>query len=85
MNGMGTATDVILSTVLDPNVIFQSVTSSLGSVTNLGSIILANIGTLTNGNSATLTIDVMLNAETNITDTAMRLNYRLRLLIKFPI
>ncbi len=70
-NGPATATGVVLSNTLPASVLVNSATSSQGSVFPAGNTVLANIGTLINGGSATVTINVTPLAAGTIYATAV--------------
>jgi uncharacterized repeat protein (TIGR01451 family) len=55
-NGASTATGVVLTDVLPTGLTFSSATTTLGSVSNVAGTVTANIGTLTRGQAAVVTI-----------------------------
>jgi uncharacterized repeat protein (TIGR01451 family) len=66
--GLNTATGVTVTNTLDPTVTFVSAATTQGSVTHSGNLVTAAVGTLSQGASALLTIKVIPNTETTITD-----------------
>lgn len=71
-NGPSTATNVVVSDTLPSDLSFTSGTSTVGSVTNAGNAVTANVGTLAPGASATITIQTSVGAGATgtITNTA---------------
>jgi uncharacterized repeat protein (TIGR01451 family) len=69
-NGPDTATGVTLIDTLPSSVTYVSATSTQGSCTKTGNTVTCNIGTLSNGSSATVTIAVAPTAAGTITNTA---------------
>jgi uncharacterized repeat protein (TIGR01451 family) len=67
--GVGTATGAVLTDTLPSGVTFVSGTGP-GSVTSVGGVVTASIGTLTRGASATVTITARANATGTFTDAA---------------
>lgn len=57
-NGPATATGVVLSNTLPASVLVNTVSSSQGAFFIAGNTVIANVGTLTKNNSATVTINV---------------------------
>jgi uncharacterized repeat protein (TIGR01451 family) len=69
-NGPAQATGVTLTDVLPANVRFVSVTSTAGSCTQAGGTVTCNLGGLSNGSSATVTIVVRPKKVGTLTNTA---------------
>jgi uncharacterized repeat protein (TIGR01451 family) len=69
-NGPETATGVILTDTLPSSVTYVSATSTLGSCSESGNTVTCNIGTLSNGASATVTIVVTPITAGTITNNA---------------
>jgi uncharacterized repeat protein (TIGR01451 family) len=69
-NSSVTATGVVVSNTLPPNVTFVSALSSQGSATNQAGMITYNIGSLPNNDAATLVIVVVPNAAGLLTNEA---------------
>ncbi len=69
-SGPSTATTVVVTNTLPSGVNFIGATSSLGSITQSGSTVTANLGTLLAGQSASITITVVAPTVGTITDTA---------------
>ena len=71
--GPSTATNVTVVDDLPIEVTFQSATTSQGSLTDVGQIITAQVGTLLPGETATITIDALVDAafEGTISNTAV--------------
>jgi uncharacterized repeat protein (TIGR01451 family) len=69
-NGPAQATGVTLTDVLPTNVRFVSVTSTAGSCTQAGGTVTCNLGGLSNGSSATVTIVVRPKKVGTLTNTA---------------
>ena len=67
--GLNTVTGVTMTNTLDPSVSFVSAASTQGTVTHSGNLVTAALGTLSPGTSAKITILVIPNSETTITDT----------------
>ncbi|MBI1741721.1 DUF11 domain-containing protein [Candidatus Acetothermia bacterium] len=68
-NGPGTATGVTATDTLPPGVTFVSATPSQGSCSQAAGVVTCNLGTLTNGSSATITIVITTSAAGMITNT----------------
>jgi uncharacterized repeat protein (TIGR01451 family) len=68
--GPSTASDVVLTDTLPANISFVSATSTLGTLTNINGVISCSLGTMTNGASATLTINVTTLAAGYATNSA---------------
>ncbi len=71
-NGPSTATGVVVTDTLPSSLVFVSGNSSIGSVTNAGNVVTANVGTLASGASATITLNTTVVSGTTgtITNTA---------------
>lgn len=61
-NGPSTATDVVITDLLPPEVSFSSASASQGSVSESGGTVTASVGTLASGASATITLNVNVDA-----------------------
>ncbi|MCH8309436.1 MAG: DUF11 domain-containing protein, partial [Chloroflexi bacterium] len=69
-NGPSSATNVVLTDVLPSGVSFGSATPSQGNCGAVGGTVTCNLGSLSNGQSALVTIVVTPGAQGNITNTA---------------
>lgn len=71
-DGPSTATSVMLTDALPAGTSFQSALSSQGSVSESGGIVTASLGTLASGGTATVTVNVAIDASTvgTLTNTA---------------
>ena len=69
-NSLTTATGVVVSNTLPPNVSVISVLPSEGSASNHAGMVTFTVGSLTNGDAATLAIVVVPNAAGLLTNTA---------------
>jgi uncharacterized repeat protein (TIGR01451 family) len=69
-NGPDTATGITLTDILSSSVTYISTTSTQGSYTKSGNTVTCNIGTLSNGASATVTIVVTPTTSGTITNSA---------------
>ena len=70
-NRAGTAgTGVMVTNVLPPNVNFVSASASVGSVNQAGGVVVANLGALAAGTTATVTIQVVPQSAGSHTNTA---------------
>jgi uncharacterized repeat protein (TIGR01451 family) len=69
-NSSTTATSVVVSNTLPPNVTLFSLLPSQGAATNQGNVVTYSVGSLPNGNAATLAIVVLPNAAGLLTNTA---------------
>lgn len=71
-NGPLTATSVVATDTLPSGVTFVSATSNLGTVTEVGGVVTGTLGSMTSGQTATITIIVTVGADqtTSITNTA---------------
>lgn len=71
-NGPSTATNVVVADTLPSTLTFGSGSSTVGTVTNAGNAVTANVGTLASGASATITVNttVASTATGTITNTA---------------
>ena len=69
-NSSTTATGVVVSNTLPPNVTLFSLLPSQGSATNQGNVVTYSVGSLPNGALATLAIVVLPNAAGLLTNTA---------------
>ncbi len=71
-NGPSTATNVVVTDTLPSTLTFGSGNSTVGTVTNTGNAVTANVGTLASGASATITLNttVASTATGTITNTA---------------
>jgi uncharacterized repeat protein (TIGR01451 family) len=70
-SGPDTATSVVITNTLPASVTLVGATPSQGSVTNAGDMVICNLGSISNGATATLTIEVVAGAPGTVVNTAV--------------
>ncbi len=69
-NGPSTATNVVLTDTLDPNLAYVSATKSQGSVTHSGSVVTFSFGTVAVGQTVTATVTAQALEDGSLTNAA---------------
>jgi uncharacterized repeat protein (TIGR01451 family) len=70
-SGPDTATSVVITDTLPASVTLAGATPSQGSVTNAGDMVICNLGSISNGATATLTIEVIAGTPGTVVNTAV--------------